>query len=71
MSILEPHIFALFAYSGALISAATFIALGYFLDERLEATSERIHHCVLIATGVGVVLVLLDLGYWRLRRKKL
>ena len=72
MSDLEPHIFAVFAYSGAFIWAATFLALGYFLGERWEATSERIHRYVLIATGVGVVLGLIYLAYrrWRGVRSK-
>src|SRR6266540_5084458 len=36
MSYLEFHIFALFAYAGALVWAATFITLGYFLGERWQ-----------------------------------
>jgi len=70
MSNLEPHLFAVFAYAGAFIWASTFIALGYFLGERWESTSERIHHYLMIATGVGLVLALIYLAYRRWRRPR-
>jgi membrane protein DedA with SNARE-associated domain len=70
MSNLEPHVFALFAYSGAALWSSTFLALGYFLGERWESTSEKIHRYVLIATGVLVTLALLYLLVKKLRAKK-
>ena len=70
ISDLEPHLFALFAYSGAFLWASTFIALGYFLGERWEATSEKIHQYMLIATAAGVAVALLYLLYRRRRRRR-
>ena len=70
MSCLEPHIFAIFAYAGAFIWATTFIALGYFLGERWEATSEAIHRYILMGTGVAVASGLLYLGYRRWRKQR-
>ena len=43
MSDLEPPQFALFAYSGAALWSASFIALGYFLGERWEAVQKNVH----------------------------
>ena len=45
-------------------------SLGYFLGERWESTSEEIHKYLLIATGVGLVLVLLYLGWRKWRGQK-
>jgi membrane protein DedA with SNARE-associated domain len=70
MSALEAHEFAVFAYSGAFIWASTFIGLGYFLGERWESTSEQIHKYLLMATGAGLVLVLLYLGWRKWRGRK-
>ncbi len=71
MSALEPHVFCAFAYAGAFLWASTFLSLGYFLGERWEATSERIHHYLLIACGVVVALGGLYFLYtrWRGRRR--
>lgn len=71
MSELEPHVFAVFAYSGAFVWASSFIALGYFLGERWQATSEKIHRYLLIASAVAVVLGLAYLAYRRWRGRKL
>jgi membrane protein DedA with SNARE-associated domain len=46
---MEPRIFALFAYLGALLWASTFLSIGYFLGDRWQAVSERIHHHSAIA----------------------
>jgi membrane protein DedA with SNARE-associated domain len=70
MSELGAHEFAAFAYAGACIWSATFIALGYFLGERWESTSEEIHKYLLVATAVAVVLGLLYLGWRRWRARK-
>ena len=67
MSDLEPHVFAVFAYSGALIWVSTFITLGYVLGERWSATSERIHKYLLIACGIAVAIALLYLLYRKVR----
>lgn len=69
MSYLKPHEFAIFAYSGALLWSGTFISLGYFLGDRWQATSERIHKYVLIGCALAIALGLLYWGYrkWRER----
>jgi membrane protein DedA with SNARE-associated domain len=64
---LEPHVFALFAYSGALVWVVTFISLGYFLGERWKSISEEIHGVLLWLTIAAVAAGLL---FWWLRRRK-
>jgi len=64
---LEPHVFALFAYSGALVWVVTFISLGYFLGERWSTISEEIHGVLLWLTIAAVAAGLL---FWWLRRRK-
>lgn len=64
MSDLEPHVFALFAYSGACLWAASFIGLGYFLGERWQAVEKNVHGYLVdaaIALGILVVVYLV----WR------
>lgn len=68
MSELEPHVFAVFAYSGALLWVSTFLTLGYVLGERWSATSERIHRYLLIASGIAVALAAVYLLYRKIRR---
>ncbi len=65
---LEVPGFAAYAYSGAALWTASFIALGYFVGERWQATSESAQHLMLIA---GVVIGLLAVGWllWRKLRK--
>ncbi|MGA2132814.1 MAG: DedA family protein [Bryobacteraceae bacterium] len=47
-------VFALFAYMGAFLWSSTFILLGYFLGDRWQAVSARIHHSlVLVACVLG------------------
>lgn len=64
---LEPPVFALFAYSGALVWVVTFISLGYFLGERWSTISEEIHGVLLWLTIAAVAAGLL---FWWLRRRK-
>jgi membrane protein DedA with SNARE-associated domain len=71
MSEVQPHMFAVFAYSGACIWVATFIGLGYFLGERWKAVQENIEEYMVgfsVAGGVLVIAYLL-LRYYRARRK--
>jgi membrane protein DedA with SNARE-associated domain len=58
---LEPHAFAIFAYSGAALWSASFILFGYLLGEQWAAASEQARRVLLFATiGLGaVVLVVL------------
>jgi membrane protein DedA with SNARE-associated domain len=70
MSDLEPHIFALFAYSGGLLWSLSFISLGYYLGERWESVSEDIHRQVTIicvAIAVLAVVFLFLRKQWRKR----
>jgi membrane protein DedA with SNARE-associated domain len=45
--------FALFAYSGAAVWVAAFLALGYAFGDRWEHTSALVHRYTIIATGLG------------------
>src|ERR1051326_7727173 len=57
MSGLAMPQFAIFAYSGAAIWAASFIGLGYFLGERWEAVQKNIEHYFAILTVAAVLLI--------------
>jgi membrane protein DedA with SNARE-associated domain len=70
ISYVEPHIFALFAYTGAFLWACTFVSLGYFLGDRWETVSARIHHHLLIATLVAAGLIAIYLLWRKLRAKR-
>jgi len=70
VSYLEPHFFALFAYTGAFLWAGTFLTLGYFLGERWQAVSARIHSNLLLASVVGAALIGLYLVWRKWRVKK-
>ena len=71
MSELEPHVFAVFAYAGAFLWAATFITFGYYLGERWEAASANVHRWVFIGIAAAAVLGLAFLAVrkWRVRGK--
>jgi membrane protein DedA with SNARE-associated domain len=64
MSDVEAPQFALFAYSGAALWAASFISLGFFLGERWQAVQKNIDQYL---KGVGIALLILAVGYlvWR------
>jgi membrane protein DedA with SNARE-associated domain len=67
VSYLEPHLFALFAYLGAFLWTSTFLSLGYFLGNRWQEVSSRIHeHLVMACIVTGVLMVL----YWLWRRRR-
>lgn len=67
---LEFPVFALFAYSGALLWSASFILLGYLLGERWNTVLRSIHEHLLEASIVAAVLVAAWLVYRWLRRRK-
>jgi membrane protein DedA with SNARE-associated domain len=48
--------FALFAYSGAAVWVAAFLALGYAFGDSWEHTSALVHRYTLIATGLGAAV---------------
>lgn len=70
VSCLEPHLFALFAYLGAFLWASAFLTLGYFLGERWQEVSARIHHEVLLVCLAAGALIVLYLVWRKLRAKK-
>jgi membrane protein DedA with SNARE-associated domain len=70
VSYVQPRIFALFAYLGALLWASTFLSIGYFLGDRWQAVSERIHHHSAIAALAICGLILLYLVWRKVGGKK-
>jgi membrane protein DedA with SNARE-associated domain len=64
---LEPHIFAMFAYSGGFLWVLTFVSLGYFLGDQWSRMDQEIHGVLLWLTIAGAVA---GLVYWWLRRRK-
>jgi membrane protein DedA with SNARE-associated domain len=68
MSRLETGQFALFAYSGALAWAATFLTLGYFLGERWQPISAAIERYASVLALAAVIAAGVFL-FWRVRRK--
>lgn len=60
----EPHKFAAFAYSGALLWSTSFISLGYFLGERWHSAKFLMRR-LSIASLVAVLVLLV---YWLWRR---
>lgn len=64
MSEVEPHMFAIFAYSGAILWVSSFMALGYFLGDRWEAVEKDIHHHILVVSIVLAILLVVYLA-WR------
>jgi membrane protein DedA with SNARE-associated domain len=67
---LEPHVFALFAYSGGLLWVLTFVSLGYFLGDQWSRITDEVNGVLLWVTIA--VLVLGVAAWWiRSRRKKL
>jgi membrane protein DedA with SNARE-associated domain len=60
-------VFALFAYTGALLWSITFITVGYFIGEELPKVYERLHHLRVIGSGIIIVLII---SYWLIRRIK-
>ena len=66
---LEPHVFALFAYSGGLVWVVTFVSLGYFLGEQWSRMSDEVSGVLLWLT-VAVVVVGLALWWWRAKARR-
>lgn len=70
MSDLEPPVFAAFAYSGALLWATSFIALGYLLGEKWETMLGRVHRDLVIAAAAGAMLVAIYLLVRKFRGRR-
>jgi len=69
MSDVEPHMFAVFAYSGAAMWVATFVGIGYFLGERWKSVQEHVEGYLVAASVAGAVVLVGYLLWRRLRRK--
>jgi membrane protein DedA with SNARE-associated domain len=65
---LEAPIFAVFAYTGALLWSASFITLGYFLGDHWDRASGQIHR-YLIAGFVAAAAAGALCWLWRRRRR--
>jgi membrane protein DedA with SNARE-associated domain len=61
---LRPLLFAVFAYSGALIWAATFIGVGYYFGDRWSQVLAQVNRHIVIVTWSGLVVVVIYL-IWR------
>jgi len=59
MSGLRYRSFALFAYSGALIWALTFVFLGKLVGEQWQSVSDKIQSNLLLASGIGIVVLIM------------
>jgi len=68
MSEVEPHHFALFAYSGAVLWVSTFLTLGYLLGERWQAVEQNIRH-YLVFFWIGVAILVAAYLAWRKLRR--
>jgi len=63
---LEAHVFAVFAYSGAVVWVSTFLSLGYFLSYEWIPVMKRLHEW----SGALLLAALLGLLIWfGLRRR--
>ena len=69
MSEVEPHQFAVFAYSGASLWVGCFIALGYFLGERWQAVEKNIDRYLLGLSALAALAVAGFLAWRKLRAK--
>jgi membrane protein DedA with SNARE-associated domain len=66
---LEAPVFAVFAYSGAVLWSATFITLGYFLGEEWSRVRDLDEYALAAAGGIAVAGAVYYI-LWRRRRSK-
>ena len=64
---LRPSLFSLFAYTGAMVWAATFIGVGYYFGEQWSQVLKQVHKHLVIFTWIAlaVVVVYLFWHYWK------
>jgi membrane protein DedA with SNARE-associated domain len=67
-STLRPALFAIFAYSGALVWTATFIGLGFFFGEQWSQVFEHVHRHIMIVALIALLLILPYLT-WRFQKR--
>ena len=70
-SLLEPTVFARFAYTGALVWASCFVGLGYVAGEEWQHLIPVLHNSLRIAMLVGLAVLVAGLGWLILRRSHL
>jgi membrane protein DedA with SNARE-associated domain len=70
MSRLSYRIFALFAYLGAAVWVATFLAIGYFVGENWKQALELIHRYTVAAVLLLVLVVAVALWLRNILRKR-
>ena len=66
-SLLEPTVFARFAYTGALVWASCFVGLGYVAGEEWQHLIPILHNSLRIAMLVGLAVLVAGLGWLILR----
>jgi membrane protein DedA with SNARE-associated domain len=66
---LRPSLFALFAYTGAMIWSATFIGVGYYFGEQWSYVLKQVHRHLVILTWIALVCIIFYL-VWRYQRRK-
>ncbi len=63
--------FVIFGYSGGIAWVCTFIALGFFLEDRWSHETRRIHHILEIGSAAALVILgIYILQQWLRRRKE-
>ncbi len=67
-TLLPYRVFALFAYSGAVVWASSFLSLGYFFSDQLEHFIQWIHFNVLFISIIG--LFVLYMGWRKYKKRK-
>ena len=65
---LRPLLFSVFAYSGALIWAATFIGIGYFFGDQWSQVLDQVHRHSVVAAWIALALLASYLA-WLLCKK--
>ena len=56
---LEFHIFALYAWGGAMTWVAAFLTLGYLIGEQWRTVAELVHRYLTYASGLAIALAVL------------
>jgi membrane protein DedA with SNARE-associated domain len=69
-SLLEPMVFARFAYAGALIWSASFIGLGYVAGEEWQQLLPHLHRAFRTAMVLGLVVLASVVAVLLLRRAR-
>jgi membrane protein DedA with SNARE-associated domain len=63
-------VFAFFAYTGAFVWSATFVAVGYFFGKEWAETGQTIHRDIVIGAVLAAIMVLVYLFYGNRPRRK-